>query len=641
MKQFLCELLFTCALMGPGAPPVDDLTYGTVLYEYFQDDYQAALLAVLVADAQERRGENTTRFDLAEGSFAFADGMYGYASTTFAGVAEDEIEEIDQMRLAFHLAREFHRRQDWGNLSVQLDKIELGKSWLGRERLHPEVQYMRAELAVNRGQFEIAEQHFVQMEETDPLRAYGLFNLGVAYRTANQLPQAMATFTQLAELPAYSDEAFDLSQRARLAMALIARQEKHTESAESVLSALPGEGRYQEVAMAAYGGLAMDNGDYELAARIWMTLQEQAYWTPSTATARLGFPLSLERMAMQKGGATTEMALLQFQRAEASFSNRLANLQQLSEEAQDPGWIHDLLQVFSRDDRDPEQMQVLMQNWQERLGHTDWLEWLATDNVNQVLTQWRELNGMESWLNQLPESLTALQGVAGEQQRRSEQAEVLLNDNGLVANRALLQQRIDRSATELQELTAAQPEKQSAWMLPLATIQERELVSQLSEMRVLLAHMNEQDRRKWSARIERLEGVLFYRLVDERAKRLQVLRKQHQELVGLLDDVDSRIARVESAESEFIAGVATNFMVFQDRANAITTQVKTARQGRETLLANEIRGRMQQEIQQVQQYLLVTRIAIARATDQLALIGDGDSGKSEISADVAGVGGVR
>ena len=68
MKQFLCELLFTCSLLGPGAQPVDDLTYGTVLYEYFQEDYQAALLNAEVAKRQGRRGENTTRFELAAGS---------------------------------------------------------------------------------------------------------------------------------------------------------------------------------------------------------------------------------------------------------------------------------------------------------------------------------------------------------------------------------------------------------------------------------------------------------------------------------------------------------------------------------------------------------------------------------------------
>ena len=76
------------------------------------------------------------------------------------------------------------------------------------------------------------------------------------------------------------------------------------------------------------------------------------------------------------------MALVQFQAAEQSFSARLTDLQQLSTDAQDPAWVQDLLHVFAADDRGGEHMQVMMQNWQERLGHTDWLEWLATDRVD-------------------------------------------------------------------------------------------------------------------------------------------------------------------------------------------------------------------------------------------------------------------
>jgi hypothetical protein len=621
MKQFLCELLFSCALLGPGAPPVDELTYGTVLYEYFQQDNQAALLAALVAEQQGRRGDNTIRFELATGSFAFADGMYGYAGDVFAGIDQAEIEQIDQMRLSFHLAREFHRRQAWTPLGEQLEKIELGKSWFGKRKLHPEVEFMRAELAMQQGDFGVAEQHLGLMEETNSLRAYGLFNLGVAYREADRLADAKQAFSALANLPAYSDEAFDLSQRAKLALALIARQQQDMQSAELVLSALPGDGRYQEVAMAAFGGLAMDNEDYELAARIWLTLQQQDYWTPSTATARLGFPLSLERMAGE-GHATTQMALMQFQQAEQSFMSRLDDLTELSAAAQDPQWVQDLLVVFANETQDPQQMQVLMQNWEEQLGHTDWLQWLATDKVNQALMQWRDLNAMEDWLGNLPRKLDALQGVAHEQKRRGAEAQNLLAGDGLLAKREMLSQRAEDSATGLVALKEMQPERVASWMLPMAKPEERALLTQFSEMRELLVHMNAKDQDKWSARIERLEGVLFFRLVDERAARLQDLNKEQKALAETLIDIDERVARVQGAEENFVAGVGTDFYVFEDRAQDITNMVNNARVSRETLLANEIRGRMHKERQQVEQYLLVTRIAIARATDQLALAGD-------------------
>ena len=618
MKQFLCELLFTCSLIGSGAQPIDELTYGTVLYEYFQEDHQAALLNALVAEKQDRRGENTVRFDLAAGSFAFADGMYSYANDTFAAIPEGEIEEIDRMRLAFHLAREYHRRQDWQPLAGQLEKIQLGETWVGRRRMHPEVEYMRGELALNQGRFEQARAHFDLMDEAEPLRAYGLFNLGVAYRAADQLPQAQETFTALAQMPGYDAETFDLSQRARLALALIARQQQQAETAETVLSALPGTGRYQEVAMAAYGGLAMDNEEYELAARIWMSLQEQSYWTSSTATARLGFPMSLERMA-GRGGASTEMALAQFQHAEQSFSARLADLRQLSADAQDPVWVRDLLHVFAADDRDAEHMQVMMQNWQERLGHTDWLEWLATDKVNQALTQWRELNGMEDWLRAMPDRVQALQPVAYEQQRRAHEAQQMLHGNGLLTRREIVQQRLEHSRVGLQMLRETQPSMTYAWMWQLADDDERQLLRQLSDLQGLVEHIGKVEGAQWSARIQRLQGLVFYKLVDDSASRMQAMHKQQKALAGLLKDIDHRIARVADAKGDFEATVGADFLVFLDRGDAITTKVNAARVNRETFLANEIRGRMQREMQQVEQYLLITRIAIARATDQLAM----------------------
>ena len=71
MKAFLCELIFSCAVAAPGAMPVDELTYRQMLYSYYQQDYQQALLDASVAQAQHRLGDNSVRFELAKGSFAF------------------------------------------------------------------------------------------------------------------------------------------------------------------------------------------------------------------------------------------------------------------------------------------------------------------------------------------------------------------------------------------------------------------------------------------------------------------------------------------------------------------------------------------------------------------------------------------
>ncbi len=614
--KFLCELILSCALSVAGAKPIDELTYGTVLYEYYQQDYAAAMLATLVAEEQGYVGDNPIRFELAKGSFAFSDAMYDYARETFEGVPQEELTDIDQMRLAFHLAREYQRREDWQRLGEQLERIDLGKTWLGREKFHPEVEYMRADLAVQRSDFTAAQNALRKLKRDDPLKAYGLFNLGVAYKGSGDLPSARDVFSELAGMEADSDEAHDLVQRARLALAFIARQQDDPVEAANVLGALPADGRYRDIAMASYGGLAMDNGDYQLAARIWLTLQNQQYWTTSTATARLGFPISLENLASR------EMALAQYRNAEASFEARLTSLSTLSRQSEDPSWVRGILKVFSAPERDAGQMSIVMQEWQEQLGHTDWLEWLSTERVHKVLLQWRELEGMDVWLGHLPETISAYEELSHEQKRRSAAARSLLVDRELLISRDRLAQRSVDIATRLRALDAQQPTPDADWMLMLANDEEAEFIGDLAEMRSMVARMNATDQVKWHRRLERLNGVVFWTLVVESSERIRALQRKLNENNLLLEDVDQRIARVQGAERQFVAGVETDFLNFIDRANAISDQVRTARDRREVMLAQEVKAGMQREMRQVEQYLLVTRIAIARATDQLAMAGD-------------------
>lgn len=617
MKAFLCELIFSCAVGAPGAMPVDELTYRQMLYSYYQQDYQQALLDASVAQAQHRLGDNSVRFELAKGSFAFSDGMYSYARETFDSVDPAELTELDQMRLAFHLAREYHRRQDWAQLSPQLDKIELGKSWFGRRKFHPEVEFMRSELAIHNGQYDMAEAALNRLEPEDQLRAYGLFNLGVAMREASDLVGAQRTFEALSATPLQdpdNSELVDLKERAKLALSFVARENHQTTDAETVLGALPADSRYRDLAMASYASLAMETEDYELAARIWMTLEKQDYWTSSTAQARLGFPVSLEKLASQ------DMALVQYRNAERSFENRLAVLTDLNAQADDSTWVRGLLLVFSSPDRDAERMNQIMDRWEQQLGHTDWIEWLATEDTHEVLLEWRELLGMQDWLDELPEKLAAFDEVATEQRRRAGQARVLLHDEQLLNNRGALSEQIKAQSEQLAGLRSSRPERSAPWMRKLANAEERKLIDKLTDMETLVHKgMKPGEQQRWLTRIDRLKGVLFWQLVENSASRIRELERGVRDNRQVLADVDGRITEVQNAEAEFSAGVETDFLIFADRAKDISAQVNLARENREIALAAELKRGMQREMREVQQYLLVTRIAIARATDQLAI----------------------
>jgi hypothetical protein len=625
MKGLFCDWLLSCAIAAAPVTPLPDLYYGTVLYSYYQDDTSQALLDAMVAQQRNQLGDDPVRYDLAKGSFAFAEGMYQFAEQTFAGIADAELKPIDRMRLSFHLAREYFRREDWNKAAELIKDVDLGKSWLGRERFHPEVEFMRAELATRAGDWSAARTAIDHIDAQSAFHAYARFNLGVAQRAAGDLDGAAESFTKLSELDVYTEEALDLKQRSLLALAFIRRAQTETTSAEYILGALPSRTRYRDLAMSSYGGLAMDTGDYKLAARVWMTLADNDYWTQSSAAARLALPMSLEQMSSR------ELALSQYRTAEAMYEARVGKLTNLVAKVDDPAWMGELLQVFaaapaSADEDEAARRQALMDQWRETFGHTDWLEWLAAEDVHELLLQWRELKDISDWLNALPEELATFDGLTKEQRRRSAAARELITAEGLTDRRAAIAAEISALNTSIAAMRAATPERTTEWMLKLADPDQAARLRDLAEKRSLVqTHAKPAEQPRLLARIDRIEGLLFWEFVETRPERLRELDKALREAQALATDVDERLVRITRAENEFSAGVETDFLAFQSRADDITRQVALALNDRQTRLADQVRNGIRREVAQLERHLLITRMAIARATDALALSADGEA----------------
>jgi hypothetical protein len=170
----------------------------------------------------------------------------------------------------------------------------------------------------------------------------------------------------------YQNDALDLKQRALVALSVVKRQRTEAASAESVIGGLPAEGRYRDLALTSFGGLAMDNGNYELAARIWLSLKKDAYWSESSATAQLGFPMSLEQMAWR------QQALAEYRATEARYQTRLAELEGLVQKADDrPGSAGSSkyrIAAIRRGPRAGRAPRCAVDGGGDP-RHTDWLEW--------------------------------------------------------------------------------------------------------------------------------------------------------------------------------------------------------------------------------------------------------------------------
>ena len=115
---------------------------------------------------------------------------------------------------------------------------------------------------------------------------------------------------------------------------------------------------------------------------------------------------------------------------------------------------------------------------------------------------------------------------------------------------------------------------------------------------------------------------------DSRSARIRELSRQLDDSRALLADVDARIGRLAEAESRFAAGVETDFVMLADRAGDVSNRVAAALDSRRAVIAEALERGLREEMRQTEQYLLTARIAIARATDQLADSGPAAGGDS-------------
>ena len=393
-----CDWLLGCPTAAATAI-AEDLQYRSVLYPMYQDHHEQALVESMSLIALA--GEEPTarvRLQLAQLNAAIALGMHDIADDIVANLATGQTDPRVRVRLGFLHARDCHGREAWPCLKRSLQEFDDARRELHDTSAIPapidaEVSFMRAELATAEGDFDRA-QYIVSTELSpkDSFRAYALFNLGVRLHSAGIPNRAERVFTYLESMPVYTDDALDIKARARIALSVINLQRTQSASAEATLRDAPAKGRYHEQFMSSYGARAMEHGDYELAARIWLTLANETPWSSAGKTALVAYPMCLEHIA------APNVALTQYRDAEAKFGQRLVDLDVLTTRTQDLAWVARLLEAFARPAQEGTSDPTLSE-WRARMGHDDWLYWLNADSTQADLMQLRDLEQISASLS--------------------------------------------------------------------------------------------------------------------------------------------------------------------------------------------------------------------------------------------------
>ncbi|WP_246439409.1 tetratricopeptide repeat protein [Teredinibacter franksiae] len=416
----------------------EDLEYGPVLFEFYQQDYFYGLVedATLAASGNRVAGSNSAR--LLGGSMMLRYALPEQAEAIFTRLLSNTKSSDIRNRAWYHLARLYYNRSDRTNANRALGQIT---GELPRD-LHVDYHYL-ASLIKNDGSHlqSVSEAALLYADES-PEYSYLLFNLAVTQLRGGNVFEAVMKLEQLAGYSGTNREMLALADRAKHGLSQMATQAKDLPRAWRYLTGIRTTGLYSNRALLSYAWTAINMKLFQEAIPALQILDQRSIAIPEVQEGKV----LLAHLYEQEG--SPRKALKSNVLAEKAFKQGLADLS----EARRIIAMRDVPREF-------------IENLESIMDETDWysahasvdyrkltpflIDLMASHPFNETLKDLIALYALEDnlnyWLSQTSEHQLVLANSA-DKSVETDMAELLARSEGI-------NERLRDQKTEIQLLT--------------------------------------------------------------------------------------------------------------------------------------------------------------------------------------------
>ncbi|UTA47874.1 tetratricopeptide repeat protein [Simiduia sp. 21SJ11W-1] len=586
---------------------VADLRYGVTLYEYYQQNYFAALSELMVADARGGIQGHKDNPQIIAGAIGLAFGMEERAGAAFSELLTENKPLNVRDTAWFYLGKLQYQQGDWAgagesfnNISAEIDS-----------RLARELAAMRLQILLRNEDYKEAKILFSQLPDMGRWHELVNYNLGVALGRQGEAVQALgylqaATETPLREHPMHQKVQRALRDRAHTAIGYIHIQQGEYQKAVDAFNAVRLTGPYSDRALLGLGWAWAAQDKYEQALAPWQKLNEGSLQQTSVLESLLAVPFAYEKI-----GADVA-ALDAYEGAEHIFAKELEKIQALRAELEG-GYLLDVIRQGTAQ------------------GNQSWFALDPAVSLKPELAYLSEIfaqNDFQSRVQAVRDLLFMQNNLAQWQQKQDVYADLLVQRGRARAEKVAAMQASGKM--QLEASLREQARTIRGWLMQveknrdyLALVTDEDMLDQMAWVASAKASVEALEASGESADWERqqlefYQGVLLWNAQEQFSSNLWAQKSALNELETALDELGRAGVSLQKAIDE-----APEILPYQERMSALDQRlaaeivaIDSQLLKEERALQNQVMAALNAQQVRIKNYLARTRLSVARLYDE-------------------------
>ena len=608
-------LLLGVALAAIAARPtiaadLRDLYFGEALYQAYQGQYFDALERLDAELAQHRHLDepeldslqhHIRQADFSVGDFELRYRMHLRAGRAIRAVLEADVDQPVKNEAAFRLARiEFQKGQSEDALHA-LERIH----GTVPEGIKDDIEFLRANVYLALGRPADAVEVLRRLQGAESLKGFAAYNLGIALLQADHTPDALRQLDKAGQIESREVSTAAIRDKSNMVLGSIMLQSADYGHAQQAFDRVRLEGPYSNRALLSTGWAEVSARDYEKALVPWGMLIGRDATDAAVQEAKLALPFAYSRLQLYGRAA------LLYGQALDSFGKELEKVDASVRSIR----AGNFLKALVREEIKQDNLWVVRLRTLPDTPETFYLtDLMASNDFQAALQNYLDMEDLRRRLIAWQNGFDAFADLM--RLRRANYTPLLPQVDARFREldsqmRVRVEQR-DHLQKRLQDLlTAPRPAL-------LATTDERLALERLRQIEKTLGH-SRGGNGALCAEVQRLQGVLTWRLYTEYPERLTQAHEHLHELsqdVRMLQEQYTAFVRARQAAVHSYAGYDQSISRLRTRVGDARERLDTllARQGHiiEAVAIDELRTRRER----LEAYQVQARYAVADSYDR-------------------------